>query len=64
MRRAGEVVSPVELLDQAWRDPTGTGLAKVKSTVLSVRRKLAKRQVDDAIETVRGFGYRYRPHEN
>jgi DNA-binding response OmpR family regulator len=64
MRRAGEVVSPVELLDQAWRDPTGTGLAKVKSTVLSVRRKLAKRHVDDAIETVRGFGYRYRPHEN
>jgi DNA-binding response OmpR family regulator len=63
MRRPGEVVSPIELLDQAWRDPTGTGLAKVKSTVLSLRRKLARRNVDDAIETVRGFGYRYRPED-
>jgi DNA-binding response OmpR family regulator len=54
------VVSPAQLLEQAWRDPTGTGLTKVKSTVLSLRRKLSGADPLGPIETVRGFGYRYR----
>jgi DNA-binding response OmpR family regulator len=61
VRHPGEVMSPAQLLEQAWRDPTGTGLAKVKSTVLSLRRKLGDTDIDGTIETVRGFGYRYRP---
>lgn len=58
---AGQVLSPEQLLDLAWNDPTGVGASKVKFSILRLRRKLG---CDDPtrcpIESVRGFGYRYR----
>ena len=61
MRHAGQVLSPEQLLDQAWDDPTGVGADRVKFTVLRLRRKLGfERPADSPIESVRGFGYRYR----
>ena len=61
VQHAGQVLSPEQLLDLAWDDPTGIGASKVKFSILRLRRKLG--YVDAAacpIESVRGFGYRYR----
>jgi DNA-binding response OmpR family regulator len=53
----GQVLSSDQLIEMAWRDPLVQG-NQVKLYVSRLRRKL-----DDpgAIETVRGFGYRYLP---
>lgn len=59
--KRGQVVSPEELLRDAWRDPTATGPERVKFAVLRLRRKLGWEAESSPIETVRGFGYRYRP---
>jgi len=62
VRHRGQVLSPAQLLEQAWDDPTGVGADRVKFAVLRLRRKLAAAGVRDEpppIETVRGFGYRY-----
>lgn len=61
LRKRGQVVSPEELLRLAWRDPTATGPERVKFAVLRLRRKLGWDAASSPIETVRGFGYRYRP---
>ncbi len=61
-RRPGVVSTPQQLLDTAWGDPTGSGVDRVKYAVLRVRRKLAEAGGEEAaaaLETVRGFGYRY-----
>ncbi|HMD46376.1 MAG TPA: response regulator transcription factor [Acidimicrobiales bacterium] len=61
-RQAGQVLSARQLLEQGWHDPSGIGTGRVKFTVLNVRRKLGWSDVSSSpIETVRGFGYRYRP---
>ncbi len=61
VRHAGSVLSGAQLLEQAWDDPTGVGSERVKFVVLRLRRKLEEAGADPApIETVRGFGYRYR----
>src|SRR5919205_936903 len=61
VRHAGAVLSPNQLLTQAWDDPTGIGQERVKFAVLRLRRKLGWSDPDDSpIESVRGFGYRYR----
>jgi DNA-binding response OmpR family regulator len=61
VRHAGAVLSPNQLLAQAWDDPTGIGQERVKFAVLRLRRKLGWSEPDDSpIESVRGFGYRYR----
>ncbi len=62
VRHAGQVLSPVKLLELAWSDPLGIGPDRVKYSVMRLRRKLGP-QADgaSAIEAVRGFGYRYRP---
>lgn len=61
VQHVGQVLSPEQLLDLAWDDPTGVGASKVKFSILRLRRKLG---CDDParcpIESVRGFGYRYR----
>jgi DNA-binding response OmpR family regulator len=55
------VLSPNQLLAQAWDDPTGIGPERVKFAVLRLRRKLGWTDPDASpIESVRGFGYRYR----
>jgi DNA-binding response OmpR family regulator len=61
VRHAGAVLSPNQLLAQAWDDPTGIGPERVKFAVLRLRRKLGWTDPDvSPIESVRGFGYRYR----
>ena len=61
VQHVGQILSPEQLLEQAWDDPTTTNTSRVKFTVLRLRRKLGW---DDPsispIESVRGFGYRYR----
>ncbi len=64
IRHAGQVLSNAQLLEQAWHDPSGIGPGRVKFTILSLRRKLGWTELADCpIETVRGFGYRYRSTE-
>jgi DNA-binding response OmpR family regulator len=61
VRHVGAVLSPNQLLAQAWDDPTGIGPERVKFAVLRLRRKLGWTDPEASpIESVRGFGYRYR----
>lgn len=61
VRHRGTVLSPQQLLEQAWNDPLGIGPERVKFAVARLRRKLGWEHIDTCpIETVRGFGYRYR----
>ncbi|GAA1800824.1 response regulator transcription factor [Luedemannella flava] len=61
VRHPGVVLSPPQLLRQAWDDPTGIGQERVKFAILRLRRKLDWSDPDTSpIESVRGFGYRYR----
>jgi DNA-binding response OmpR family regulator len=61
VRHQGQVLSPDQLIELAWDDPTGLGPSRVKYAVLRLRRKLGwGEQEASPIETVRGFGYRYR----
>jgi len=64
VQHVGQVLSPEQLLDLAWDDPTGIGASKVKFSILRLRRKLGCDDVTKCpIESVRGFGYRYRIRE-
>jgi DNA-binding response OmpR family regulator len=60
VRHPGQTLSPEQLLEHAWDDPTGVGAERVKFAVMRLRRKLGLSGDDSPIETVRGFGYRYR----
>ncbi len=60
-RHAGQVLSPEQLLEQAWNDPLKIGPERVKFSILRLRKKLGWRAADSPIEAVRGFGYRYLP---
>jgi DNA-binding response OmpR family regulator len=61
VRHAGRTLSPEQLLDLAWDDPAGDP-RRVKVYVGYLRAKLADAGLDPSpVETVRGFGYRYRP---
>src|SRR5690349_12213608 len=58
---AGRTLSPEQLLDLAWDDPAGDA-RRVKVYVGYLRAKLVDAGLDPPpIETVRGFGYRYKP---
>ena len=58
---AGRTLSAGQLLELAWDDPHGDQ-RRVKVYVGYLRVKLAEAGLaPDAIETVRGFGYRYKP---
>jgi DNA-binding response OmpR family regulator len=60
--RPGMVCGADQLLETAWGDPSGAGPDRVKYAVLRLRRKLAEAGGDEAagaLQTVRGFGYRY-----
>ncbi len=61
IRHAGQVLSPEQLLEQAWNDPLGIGPDRVKFSILRLRKKLGWRATDSPIQAVRGFGYRYLP---
>ena len=61
VQHVGEILSPDQLLEQAWDDPTTTNTSRVKFTVLRLRRKLGwDDPATSPVESVRGFGYRYR----
>ncbi|MDQ2875234.1 MAG: winged helix-turn-helix domain-containing protein, partial [Actinomycetota bacterium] len=60
VRHPNQVLSPDQLLAQAWQDPAGVGPDRVKFAVMRLRRKLGPAGADSRIEAVRGFGYRYR----
>ena len=61
VRHPNQVLSPDQLLAQAWQDPGRVGPDRVKFAVMRLRRKLGPDGGDGRIEAVRGFGYRYRP---
>jgi DNA-binding response OmpR family regulator len=61
VRHAGRTLSAEQLLDLAWDDPAGDP-RRVKVYVGYLRAKLGEAGLEPSpIETVRGFGYRYRP---
>jgi DNA-binding response OmpR family regulator len=63
IRHPGQTLSPDQLLKLAWNDPLGVGPERVKFGVMRLRRKLGQGagEPGDAIQAVRGFGYRYVP---
>jgi DNA-binding response OmpR family regulator len=61
VRHPRQVLSREQLLELVWGDAFGVGGDQVKLYVGYLRRKLEPETPDSApIETVRGFGYRYR----
>jgi DNA-binding response OmpR family regulator len=61
VQNPGQVLSRDQLLDMVWGDPYGVSGDQVKLYVGYLRKKLVPDAPDEApIETVRGFGYRYR----
>jgi DNA-binding response OmpR family regulator len=61
VRHPNQVLSQEQLLELAWEDPHAVSRDQVKLYVGYLRRKLGKRDDVSPIETVRGFGYRFRP---
>lgn len=62
VRNAGKVLAHDQLLELVWRDSYGIAPEEVRTYVSYLRKKLREAGADaDTIETVRGFGYRYRP---
>lgn len=61
VRHPRQVLSRDQLLELVWGDAYGVSVDQVKLYVGYLRRKLDPEQPDRVpIETVRGFGYRYR----
>jgi DNA-binding response OmpR family regulator len=61
VRNQGQVLSRDRLLELVWGDPYGVSGDQVKLYVGYLRKKLLPEEPTDVpIETVRGFGYRYR----
>ena len=61
VRHPNQVLSRDQLLELVWGDPYGVSGDQVKLYVGYLRRKLAPGEpAATPIETVRGFGYRYR----
>ena len=60
VRHPNVVLSHDQLLELAWGDSRTASRDQVKLYVGYLRRKLG-RGASETIETVRGFGYRYRP---
>jgi DNA-binding response OmpR family regulator len=61
LRHPGQLLSRDQLLELAWGDPAARSGDEVKLYVGYLRRKLdAAAGAGSAIETVRGYGYRYR----
>jgi DNA-binding response OmpR family regulator len=62
VRHPRQVLSRDQILELVWGDTHGVSSAQVKLYVGYLRRKLAPEDPTQApIETVRGFGYRYKP---
>jgi DNA-binding response OmpR family regulator len=62
VRHPNQVLSREQLLELVWGDAYGASGDQVKLYVGYLRRKLSPDEPERApVETVRGFGYRYRP---
>jgi DNA-binding response OmpR family regulator len=62
VKHPNQVLSREQLLELAWGDPYGVSEDQVKLYVGYLRKKLGTDGgAEGPIETVRGFGYRYRP---
>ncbi|MBA3366962.1 MAG: response regulator transcription factor [Actinobacteria bacterium] len=62
VRHPNQVLSRDQLLEQVWGGAYGVSSAQVKLYVGYLRAKLRASGIEETpIETVRGFGYRYRP---
>jgi DNA-binding response OmpR family regulator len=61
VRHPNQVLSQEQMLELAWDEPDAVSRDQVKLYVGYLRRKLGKRDGESPIETVRGFGYRFRP---
>jgi DNA-binding response OmpR family regulator len=61
VRHPNQVLSQEQLLELAWEDPHAVSRDQVKLYVGYLRKKLGKIGDASPIETVRGFGYRFRP---
>lgn len=59
MTNAGFVLGKSQILDQIWGYDFGGDTNVVERFVSNLRQKLAAGGVEDAITTVRGFGYRF-----
>lgn len=60
VRHPNQVLSQEQLLELAWEDPHAVSRDQVKLYVGYLRRKLGSRPDGSPIETVRGFGYRFK----
>ena len=60
MRRPGEVLTRLELIEQAWDLAYETHSNVIDVYVRRLRRKLDEPFGADSLETVRGAGYRLR----
>lgn len=60
IKRPGDTVSRAELSAEAWGDATGVSSDQVKLYIGYLRRKLVEATDVELIETIRGFGYRWR----
>ncbi len=56
----GQVLSPDQLIERAWLDPSGLAPGKVKFAIRRLREAMGWDRDLGPLETVRGFGYRYR----
>jgi DNA-binding response OmpR family regulator len=62
VRHPNQVLSREQLLELVWGDPLGVSADQVKLYVGYLRKKLSPDAPERApVQTVRGFGYRYRP---
>jgi DNA-binding response OmpR family regulator len=61
VRNAGQVVSTEQLYELVWGDTRSLSRDEARTYVSYLRRKLDRVGAGRAVETVRGFGYRYRP---
>jgi DNA-binding response OmpR family regulator len=59
-RHKGQVLSNDQLIAHAWLDPSGLAPGKVKFAVMRLRRTMGWDKDLGPLETVPGFGYRYR----
>jgi DNA-binding response OmpR family regulator len=61
VRHQGEVLSPEEIIELVWDEPSGLSPGRVRYVVHRLREKLGWRDLESPpIETVEGFGFRYR----
>jgi DNA-binding response OmpR family regulator len=65
VRNPNQVLSHDQLLELVWGDSLTGSRARTKLYVGYLRQKIATAlEGDSPIETVRGFGYRYRPRDS